>query len=158
MASREREYSQTSAMNCPACSSPLVVVEREEIELDWCAACLGLWFDEGELELLGEKAGRVLDVEDLGRRAGGEVSVGDRRCPRCPRRMEQMGLATPDGVRVVVDRCADHGFWLDKGELGSLMSRLEKAPKTDEGLVLEFLGETFGAGADRPVPNEGRDT
>ena len=72
-------------MNCPACQTALVVIEREEIELDWCVACQGLWFDEGELELLGEKAGRVLDVEDLGRRAGRIVAKGKRRCPRCPR-------------------------------------------------------------------------
>ena len=77
MARAEREYSQSTAMKCPACDTPLVVVEREEIELDWCAACRGLWFDEGELELLGEKAGRVLDVEDLGRRG-----CGFRSCHR----------------------------------------------------------------------------
>ena len=53
-------------MNCPACKTTLVVVEREGIEIDWCLNCRGLWFDEGELELLGEKAGRSLQVADLG--------------------------------------------------------------------------------------------
>lgn len=143
-------------MKCPVCKTPLVVVEREEIELDWCIGCHGLWFDEGELELLGEKAGRVLDVEDLGRRAGRLVAAGKRRCPRCPRRLEQVGLQTPDGTEVLVDRCTEHGFWLDAGELGALMSRLEKRTETDEGLVLEFLGETFVGDAEATASPEGR--
>ena len=53
-------------MRCPECRIPLVVVEREGIEIDWCLECRGMWFDEGELELLGEKAGRTVEVEDLG--------------------------------------------------------------------------------------------
>lgn len=143
-------------MKCPVCKSPLVVVERQEIELDWCVTCHGLWFDEGELELLGEKVGRILDVEDLGRRAGRVAAKSKRRCPRCPRHMEEIGLQAPGGTDVVVDRCRDHGFWLDRGELGALMSRLEKRSDTDEGLVLEFLGETFVDPAARPAPSEGR--
>jgi Zn-finger nucleic acid-binding protein len=133
-----------------------MVVEREEIEVDWCLACHGLWFDEGELELLGEKAGRVLDVEDLGRRSGRVAAAGKRRCPRCPRRLERLDFDGPEGARVVVDRCAQHGFWLDQGELGLLMRRLEKRTETNEGLVIEFLGETFVGGVDSTAPSEGR--
>ena len=87
-------------MKCPACKSPLVVVERESIELDWCIACRGLWFDEGELELLGEKAGRVFDVEDLGRRSGRVVAKSKRRCPRCPRRLEEIALPAEGGREI----------------------------------------------------------
>lgn len=143
-------------MKCPVCESPLVVVEREEIELDWCISCLGLWFDEGELELLGEKAGRILDVEDLGRQGGRVVRTGTRRCPRCPDRMEQFSLPASGSEEIIVDRCKNHGFWLDRGELGAIMSRLERRNDTDEGLVLEFLGETFVDAADRIEPHEGR--
>ena len=130
-------------MRCPACSSPLVVVEREDIELDWCVSCGGLWFDEGELELLGEKAGRILDVADLGRHSAEAEAKGTRRCPRCPQRMEILDLPTPEGGEIQVDRCRQHGFWLDRGELGALMRRMERRGDTDEDLVLEFLGETF---------------
>ena len=141
-------------MKCPACKSHLVVVEREEIEVDWCVSCLGLWFDEGELELLGEKTGRTLDVADLGRRA--TATRSDRRCPRCPRRMEQLELPVPDGPAIVVDRCISHGFWLDRGELGALIGQLGKKTDTDQEVVLEFLGETFHQGAVEAAPPEGR--
>ena len=42
-------------MICPACRSAMVIVEYDDIELDYCTACKGVWFDAGELELdLGE--------------------------------------------------------------------------------------------------------
>ena len=134
-------------MDCPVCHIALVVVEREGIELDWCIDCRGLWFDEGELELLGERAGRRLETEDVGGRAGDRVEKGTRRCPRCRRRMEQVSLASGEDSPVQVDRCRDHGIWLDRGELGGIMSRRAPSPDTDEGLMMEFLGETFGPGA-----------
>jgi Zn-finger nucleic acid-binding protein len=140
-------------MDCPACQAALVVVERERIELDWCVDCRGLWFDEGELELLGEKAGRSLETEDLGRRPGDTVATGTRRCPRCRRKMEQLSLdigkgggkGGGEGGDVQIDRCPDHGFWLDRGELGAIMRRHRTGRGSDEGLMLSFLGETFDA-------------
>jgi len=39
---------------CPACKVPIIVVEHEKIELDYCTTCLGVWFDAGELALLLE--------------------------------------------------------------------------------------------------------
>lgn len=144
-------------MRCPTCKIPLVVVEREAIELDWCVECRGLWFDEGEMVLLGEKAGRRLESEDLGHRAGDSVAAGRRRCPRCPRRMERVTLAlgqSPPSAEehVEIDCCPEHGIWLDRGELGRIMGRLEPVREdrrdTDEGLVLSFLGETFVAATD----------
>ena len=136
-------------MRCPACGTELVVVEREEIEVDWCVDCRGLWFDEGEMELLGEKAGRRLESEDLGRAKGDSITSGERRCPRCPRRMERVVLALGSGEGIEIDRCAEHGIWLDQGELGRIMRRLEplreQRSDTDEELLLSFLGETFVA-------------
>ncbi len=152
-------------MRCPACKSPLVVVERQAIEVDWCLECRGLWFDGGEMELLGQKAGRRLETEDLGRRTGDSVSPGRRRCPRCRRRMERVTLtleAPGPGAakRVEIDRCPEHGIWLDRGELGRIMRRLAPVPgerhDTDEELVLGFLGETFVAAHEEPTTTSER--
>ena len=52
-------------MKCPVCKTDLMVVEREGIEVDWCLDCGGIWFDEGEIELLGEKAGRSIAAQIL---------------------------------------------------------------------------------------------
>jgi len=143
-------------MNCPACKTVLVVVERQGIELDWCLHCGGLWFDEGELELLGEKAGRSLHVADLGQAQAGSPGHSRRRCPRCPRRMEQLRFELNGGEVIDIDRCPDHGFWLDRGELGAIMAGADHHQDTDGALVLEFLGETFAEDAARPTPSDGR--
>lgn len=128
-------------MKCPGCSAPLVVVERESVELDWCVACRGLWFDEGELDLLAEKTGRRLDPEDFGQDA--ELSHGEayRRCPRCDARMEKALVG--DAPPVLVDRCETHGVWLDSGELGTIMRQLDRTERSDEAVIARFLGETF---------------
>ena len=127
-------------MRCPACRTVLVVVERHEIEVDWCPECRGIWFDEGELELLGERGGMLISPASLFE-AGGRP--GDRRCPRCSDKMEVLDAAESDGRRVEVDRCVKHGLWLDRGELGRMLSGRVAACGEDESAMLNFLGETF---------------
>jgi len=143
---------------CPACQTKLVVVEREGIELDWCLECRGLWFDAGELELLAERSGRRLETDDVGRPGARPGAGKPRRCPRCRRRMRPAlaGRSEP----VTIDRCADHGLWFDRGELGSLMRQLGPGAAIDESVILSFLGETFRASGSSidpsPTPDNGR--
>jgi Zn-finger nucleic acid-binding protein len=139
-------------LDCPVCRKALVVVERESIELDWCLSCRGLWFDEGELELLAERSGRRLDAEDVGRRPDRPPKSQRRKCPRCRRWMDPVLVGSVDPVHV--DRCAEHGIWLDRGELGKIMGQLESGTKGDEKVILQFLGETFGAGRNASDSNE----
>ena len=129
-------------MRCPVCKTDLMVVEREGIEVDWCLDCGGLWFDEGEIELLGEKAGRSIATQIL-ESPNNLATQGRRRCPRCPKRMESMQLELGPSDRVIIDRCPKHGLWLDRGELGQLMRAAQPARGSETELVLEFLGETF---------------
>lgn len=129
-------------MNCPACHETLVVVEREGIELDWCLKCRGLWFDEGELELLAEQVGRRLEGEDVGRAPDRPPKSQRRKCPRCRKWMDPVVVGAPETVHV--DRCPDHGIWLDRGELGRIMGQLDAGRVDDEQVIMQFLGETFG--------------
>ena len=43
-------------MNCPSCKIPLVMSERQGIEIDYCPQCRGIWLDRGELDKLIEKS------------------------------------------------------------------------------------------------------
>jgi len=137
-------------MKCPACGLPLVVVERHGIEVDWCASpmCRGIWFDAGELDLLAEEAGHDLSPESLAHPAT-RVRERRRRCPRCRKRMEKARVGSPGEEGVIVDRCREHGLWLDAGELGELMRALGGAEHGAR--VSSFLGESFAhAGARTP--------
>jgi hypothetical protein len=61
-------------MQCPSCAAdgpPLVVIERQGIEIDYCPRCRGVWLERGELEKLIERSAPApvpRDARDLDRR------------------------------------------------------------------------------------------
>ena len=130
-------------MNCPRCKALLVVVEFHNIELDWCPACEGLWFDSGEMELVtarmrGATAGAVAQ-----RKA--DTNEGRLRCPECGKTMEKrlLGEASP----VIADVCGlCGGLWLDHGELEQVVSQPGDS-SVDANPVINHLRGTFHGGA-----------
>ena len=44
------------AMTCPHCAVPLVMSERQGVEIDYCPQCRGVWLDRGELDKILERA------------------------------------------------------------------------------------------------------
>lgn len=43
-------------MKCPNCSETLLMTERNNIEIDYCPSCRGIWLDKGELDKMLEYA------------------------------------------------------------------------------------------------------
>lgn len=44
-------------MKCPTCKDvTLVMTSRQDIEIDYCPECRGVWLDRGELDKLIEKS------------------------------------------------------------------------------------------------------
>jgi uncharacterized protein len=43
-------------MPCPVCKIPLVMSERQGVEIDYCPQCRGVWLDRGELDKLIDRA------------------------------------------------------------------------------------------------------
>lgn len=37
-------------MKCPNCNDTLLMTQRNNIEIDYCPACRGVWLDKGELD------------------------------------------------------------------------------------------------------------
>lgn len=62
-------------MNCPVCSTTLMVADRTGIEIDYCPKCRGVWLDRGELEKIIERSSSHHDDDD----------DDDRRYARPPR-------------------------------------------------------------------------
>ena len=42
-------------MPCPVCHIPLVMSERQGVEIDYCGQCRGVWLDRGELDKIIER-------------------------------------------------------------------------------------------------------
>ena len=135
-------------MNCPKDRSPMIVVEHDQIALDYCPTCRGVWFDRGELELITERAcgpQSEICMADIMNRPDAVTSEEKRRCPICNRRMlkKNIGAAPP----VLIDACDQgDGLWFDGGEVQQFLSQM-KTPHsnvTDAGL-LAFLKEILKA-------------
>jgi len=54
MNSNERNAS--IGLLCPACKVDLVMTERQNVEIDYCPKCRGVWLDRGELDKIIEKS------------------------------------------------------------------------------------------------------
>lgn len=129
-----------AAMHCPACKDEvLVALELDQVEVDYCTGCRGIWLDAGELELLfGDR--------DM---AGGFLHAGEtspeslsRKCPICGTAMQQhtTGGANP----IIWDGCPnDDGLWLDHGELAGILRHGSPAPGGEA--VAAWLREMFPA-------------
>lgn len=96
-------------------------VTYDDIEVDRCTGCKGLWFDAGELEAL--KRARVAHDIDTGDPSMGErFNAVDRyNCPRCSGGMIRMVDARQ--THIWYEQCgACGGRFLDAGELTDLKS------------------------------------
>lgn len=126
-------------MQCPACKTAMIVLEIDEIEIDHCLRCGGVWLDAGELELLMEGAA---EADALLASFQADAGATERRikCPRCSRRMEKVVCGT--GRPVLLDKCTGNdGIWFDKGELYDLMRMGEFA---GDNRVYMILNDIFG--------------
>jgi uncharacterized protein len=54
-ASAEAKAAGTSSMQCPRCDGSLKESKFEEVMIDTCDKCGGVWLDSGELEQLTKK-------------------------------------------------------------------------------------------------------
>ncbi len=84
-------------MRCVQCGHEMMGTIVEDVHLDMCPNCGGVWLDDEELDGL----------------------IGSIVCPKCTR---IMGVREVHGVEYdVCPSCG--GVWLDKGELGLLVER-----------------------------------
>jgi len=124
---------------CPACGQPLIALELEGVEIDYCAACGGVWLDAGELEQIAELAGVAPGPLSAVLGAAVPGPRGRRRCPRCRRRLRTVMIGEAASVRL--DRCPlGHGLWFDAGELRTLISSFARG---ESGAVAAFLGDVL---------------
>lgn len=137
-------------MICPVCKYDMIVVEYQNIELDYCNSCKGVWFDSGELELLLKSQGLEETKVFLDGILTSQEAVSSekkRNCPICGHKMKKTAIGGQP--EILIDVCPDkHGLWFDGGEVTQLIRRLagKHPPKRDSGeQVISFLEEVFEA-------------
>ena len=55
--SEDAKAAGTSSMRCPRCDGTLVTNQIDEVSVDTCDKCGGIWLDSGELEQLTKREG-----------------------------------------------------------------------------------------------------
>ncbi len=128
-------------MNCPICNIPLIALELDQVEVDHCRACGGVWLDPEEMDLLLDgSAGRDEIRAQL--KWGEPSEEKSRRCPICRHDMEKARVRRrADGPGIQIDRCGrGHGTWLDGGELHAIVA-LSEFPEAHR--IHEFLRAVF---------------
>ncbi|MHC4989271.1 MAG: zf-TFIIB domain-containing protein, partial [Planctomycetota bacterium] len=127
-------------MDCPVCKkSAMIVLELDEVEVDYCCDCEGIWLDAGELELL---LGGAVGAETLLTSfQAAQTPEKKRKCPICLRKMDKVLIGEAGGKQELIDRCGhNHGLWFDRGELQNV---LKMGDFDDAGRVQSLLGGLF---------------
>ena len=128
-------------MDCPVCQkAAMIVLELDEVEIDFCLDCNGIWLDAGELELLlndSQKAVKLLQSFKTVKRTGEQ----SRKCPICLKKMQKVQVGQADKP-LLIDRCSkEHGLWFDKGELQDV---LDAGSFDNERKIQKLLADMFG--------------
>jgi len=127
-------------MDCPVCNNAMITLELDQVEIDHCTECGGIWLDAGELEtLLGDanKATQLLQSFRIDPTSREEP----RKCPICDKKMNKIVVGT-DTPTLLIDKCPKaHGLWFDKGELQDIF---ERAQLDDDHKIKTLLAEMFG--------------
>jgi Zn-finger nucleic acid-binding protein len=130
-------HESDSARICPRCNIKLKTIDLKlngTFLIERCEECLGLFFDPNELEALLEASiANVFKIDRNGldsinlRRKTDQHAVAYIKCPICAQLMHRVNFGTRSGV--IVDRCKNHGVWLDGGELRHLMEWMKLGGK-----------------------------
>ena len=125
-------------MNCPVCREAMIVLELDQVEIDHCVSCKGIWLDRGELELILEGAPEKNDVLSSFKVDDGSKEKR-RKCPICLKKMEKVICGMSE--KVWIDRCPKNdGLWFDLGELDEIIKMGHFGGSTK---VLDLLKDMF---------------
>ncbi len=121
---------------CPRCAIPLITIDLNvngRFLIERCDRCFGLFFDPNELEtLLAATVSNVYTIDKQRLNAIKGSSAGATgtfyiKCPVCCTVMNRVNFGANSGV--IVDRCKQHGIWLDGGELRHLFEWMKAGGK-----------------------------
>lgn len=106
-------------MNCPKCDSKFETVSFNDIEVERCLGCQGLWFDMLEREDLVKIKGS--ESIDIGNDQVGEEydNLRNIKCPHCTVKM--IPMVDKDQVHIKYESCTVcYGTFFDAGEFRDL--------------------------------------
>jgi Zn-finger nucleic acid-binding protein len=121
-------------MKCPSCNTDLKSKMLEDVEVDECNNCKGIWFEEDELRKAKDSADSDLnwmDFEIFKQKDKSQARAKNLACPQCSQALVAVDYAD---TGVEIDCCPKcKGTWLDKDEFKKVIGAL-----TNELLTKSF--------------------
>ncbi|MFT7244095.1 MAG: Zn-finger nucleic acid-binding protein [Candidatus Azotimanducaceae bacterium] len=106
-------------MKCPKCASGLQAIKYQDIGVERCSNCAGLWFDMLEKEdLLKIKGSESIDIgsDQIGNHYS---EMQDIKCPHC--HLEMIPMVDKDQYHIKYESCPScYGTFFDAGEFRDL--------------------------------------
>ena len=127
-------------MDCLACKNAMITLELQDVEVDHCTMCGGIWLDAGELEvLLGNSGGAIELLKSF--EIDSKCAERARKCPICLKRMQKISVGSAH-PQVLIDKCAKgDGLWFDKNELQNIF---DNADLDKDNKIKKLLADIFG--------------
>ena len=117
----------------------MITLELEDVEVDYCTECGGIWLDAGELErLLGDppKVTQLLNSFTIESQSHERI----RPCPICDKKMQKIKVGSSTPV-LLIDKCRrGDGLWFDRGELHEICDR---AQLDKDNKIRKLLNDMF---------------
>ncbi len=126
---------------CLKCTSVLDKTRVDDVELDLCPACGGLWLDHGETERLSRKmAGELGRLRKLLAPASGPPAIPSdlqTSCPACQGEVKEVELGP-----IHIDFCTRcKGVFLDRGEVDAAIAAVKDTKMTIAQIVATAANE-----------------
>ena len=100
-------------MKCPKCDSELKPIVHENVEIDRCSGCGGLWFDAFEHEELKQLSGS--ERIDYSPKTAVPSNTGTGKCPKDQQQL--FGMVVAGQPHISYESCGFcHGVFFDAGE------------------------------------------
>ncbi len=111
----------TEPRKCIKCDTEMIPKMVEDVEVDYCPKCRGLWLDRDEIRLLAGKSDETLaELRELVQEGGAEEPAPSTVKPPCPACGSKLTLAVFGSI--YMEHCsACDGIYLDRGELDKAM-------------------------------------
>lgn len=142
-------------MKCHSCGTEMTTENYEEISIDVCPVCQGVWLDKGELEQIMRIREERFDQSNIDQVSlkcdVTRIPVGELKrevvCPKCGLLMNPVNFSYCSGI--IIDKCpSDDGVWLDKGEIEKIQvfsemweEKLKKNKENYTGLMRKLEEE-----------------
>lgn len=121
---------------CLKCTSVLDKSRIDDVEVDHCPACGGLWLDHGEIERLSRKM--TSEIATLRRLLGGSAgppavpSEVQTSCPAC----QSAAMREVELGKIHIDFCTRcKGLFLDRGEIDAAIAAVSGTKMTVAQIV-----------------------